>query len=688
VGASTTLTYTVIAMDRAGNKSAASNAVTLTTPPCPGFSNEQIAGDFDGELEVTIEDYPGGRSRTLYSLQTARERLSLRFPGNPPENILTGAHVRVKGVLANGAVTLVSSDTGIETLAFDSSSTSTSTATTSTSAVVPNTFGAQKTLVMLVNFQNDPTTRPWTFDEVRSAFSTVSDFFWENSYKQTWLSTDVYGWYILPLDNTTCNLGSIGSNAKSAATAAGVNLSAYTRYVYVFPWANCGFNGASTVGGNPSQEWINGDLSLGTVAHEMGHGLGLYHSHSLVCNNTGDASGTIGGPYCFVLEYGDGLDIMGWSSHFQFNAFAKEILGWLNNGVSPPISTVQASGTYVLDPYELTGSKPKALKILKSINLTTGLKTWYYVEYRQATGFDSYLATIDPIIMNSSNILNGVLIRTGSEEGKNTSDLLDMTPETYHLYTRDSALDVGKSFSDPMAGVTITPQWVDSVSAGVSVSFSQTGCVHANPAVALSPSSQAAQAGASVTYSVSVTNNDNAGCSASTLNLQAIVPAGWTAAFSASALTLSPGQSVSSTLTVTSPVTATVNLYSIGTTANVTNWNSSATATATYNVSPTVSTLVTTVSTDKLVYSAGEVVTNTDTTTIGGQAVANAIVTFTITKPNGVLVTQSATTDTNGQATYKLRLNKQKDPKGTYQVRTVSTSNAASANATTSFSVQ
>lgn len=85
--------------------------------------------------------------------------------------------------------------------------------------------------------------------------------------------------------------------------------------------------------------------------------------------------------------------------------------------------TVQADGTHWLDPYESMGGNPKALKILKATDPTTGMKTWYYVEFRQAIGFDSFLS-------GNSNVLNGVVIHTGSESSANSSDLLDMTPAT------------------------------------------------------------------------------------------------------------------------------------------------------------------------------------------------------------------------------------------------------------------
>jgi hypothetical protein len=123
---------------------------------------------------------------------------------------------------------------------------------------------------------------------------------------------------------------------------------------------------------------------LRVVGHELGHNLGPLHSHALNC----DTSPL--GANCVSLDTGDPADILG-TRPAHLNAYQKKVLGWLNYGVSPPITTVQTSGTYTLDPYETLGVNPKSLKILKSTNPTTGAKTWYYAEYRQAWGFDSIL---------------------------------------------------------------------------------------------------------------------------------------------------------------------------------------------------------------------------------------------------------------------------------------------------------
>src|SRR5262249_25698096 len=244
---------------------------------------------------------------------------------------------------------------------------------------------------------------------------------------------------------------------------AGMNVAAYPHRVYAFPQNNaCLFGGRSTVGGNPSRAWINGDFELGVTAHEFGHGLGLWHSHAMDCDTAAV------GASCTTYEYGDNVDIMGGSSQYaHFNAFQKERLGWLNAGASPPIITVTASGTYTLEAYELAGSGAKALKILKSVDPTTGERTWYYVESRQAIGFDAGLLT-DSFLLRS-NPLSGLLIRSGNSP--RGSFFLDMPPASQpsSLDWSAPALPVGQTFTDPAAGVTVAADWVTATQASVTV---------------------------------------------------------------------------------------------------------------------------------------------------------------------------------------------------------------------------
>jgi hypothetical protein len=610
----------------------------------------------EGTVEALVEDRRSD-STVHYHLKTdAGEELSLYFAADPPTNVSTGSRVRVRGVRVDNALALSSGSTSVQTV----------------SAALPNTFGAQKTLVMLVNFQ-DKAIQPYTLTTAQSiVFTTTSNFDLENSLQQTWLVGDVYGWFTIPMNSTVCDSSTLANYAKQAAAAAGANLSAYNRYVYAFPQNACSWWGLGTVGGNPSQAWINGSLALMVVGHEMGHNLGLYHSNGLDCGDS------VVGTSCTAIEYGDSIDIMGNSRAIHFNAFQKERLGWLNYNASPPITTVQASGTYWLDPYEAQTSTPKALKILKSVDPTTGFRTWYYVEFRQSLGFDSSLSGF-------TNVLNGVVVHTGSESSGNTSYLLDLTPAD--SFSTNPALDAGQSFYDPSAGVTITTVSASSSGASVDVTFGPLTCVPANPSVVLSPSqSPWLPPGSSFTYTVSVTNHDNAGCTAATFNLQAAVPSGWTAAFAVPSLNIAPGASASTTLQVASPSSAADGFYSVSVSAsNSTNTTYTASTSATQVVAKSLSAGV---STDKSVYSRGQSVSVTTTVSFNGTPVAGAAVTVAITRSSGTVITLTATTGTGGTATVSLRLRKQ-DPVGTYQVRaSASVNSSVSGSATTSFTVQ
>jgi uncharacterized membrane protein len=282
------------------------------------------------------------------------------------------------------------------------------------------------------------------------------------------------------------------------------------------------------------------------------------------------------------------------------------------------------------------------------------------------------------------------VIHTGSESSANSSDLLDMTPATASM--SDPALAVGQSFTDPAADVTIATTWTSSTSASVSVTFGTSGtqaCVAANPTVALSPSqSQSVQAGTPVTYTVSVTNNDNAGCAASSFTLQASAPTGWSAVFASSTLALGPGAKGSTTLQVTSSASASGGSYQIGVTArNGANASYAASGSVSYLIA-VATPLTVTVSTNKLSYTRGQSVYLTAVVKDSGSPVNRAMVTFRVTKPNGTVITKTITTRTSGTAVYKLRLASQ-DPLGVYQVRAdASLNNARFGSAVTSFTVQ
>jgi len=106
---------------------------------------------------------------------------------------------------------------------------------------------------------------------------------------------------------------------------------------------------------------------------------------------------------------------------------------------------------------------------LKSTDPTTGAKTWYYLEARQAAGFDAFLA--DPTYY-TENETTGVLFHIGTNGNGNSGELPDMTPATpTSSGWFDPSLAVGQSFQDSAAGVTFTTASATSTGAVVSVQF-------------------------------------------------------------------------------------------------------------------------------------------------------------------------------------------------------------------------
>jgi Gametolysin peptidase M11 len=496
------------------------STASTATPPSAGDNVE-----LEGTLEILHEDWEDG-GRFHYFLTTPGGK-RLTVDGVPSgHDLLTGDRVRVKGRQSGKAIWLEQSSK-----AGPSNAVSNASLEVLAAPPMSNTFGVQKVVVLLVNFSNDP-RQPYSVAQARTKYADVDSFYRENSYGQTSLDVEVFGWYTLPVSNATCNISQMQTYARQAATAAGVNLSNYTRQVYAFPQtASCGFSGIGTVGGNPSSAWINANtMSLKIISHELGHNFGLYHSHALKCSP--DVLSTS----CTVIEYGDITDAMGGLGHF--NAFQKQRLGWLEYANSPPITTAQTSGTYTIDAYETPGSVPKAVRIPR------GNGQSFFVELRRNLGWDADMYR------------SGIFVHLTTDSDPNSSYLLDMAPQT-SSFSADAFLDVGQSFADPYSPVSITTVSVSDTSATVMINMGAT-CTRAAPRITASPDrSIDVLPGTSVTYSLSVTNTDSPECPPSSFAVQATTPiGGWQTTLGASNVAISPGATVWTMLRVSSPAVA------------------------------------------------------------------------------------------------------------------------------------
>ena len=586
--------------------------------------------DVEGVLEVQIEDANDG-VKLHHFLDTGNEKIRLR--GRPDgaefQGLTSGSRVRVHGRRSDNA-TLELSNTGgnVTTLAL----------------AAPNTFGEQRVAVIMVNFR-DLAQQPYTYsDAANVTFGQVSDFFAKNSYNQTWLTGDVFGWFTIGMDSTNCDVNQIAALADQAASAAGARLGNYTRIVYGFPRNACTWWGLGTVGGNPSRAWIKGTYSLKVVAHELGHNFGDYHSNSMPCS-----AGS-----CSAQEYGDDRDMMGLSGSGHFHAYQKERLGWLNYGSSPAIQSITSSGTYWIGGLA-TGGLPAALKILKSSSSSD--RTYYYIEARTADNYDGPYP--------------GVILHTGNLNNGNSAYEVDLDPVGTGF---DSVLDPGQSFTDSAAGLTVTTISADGAGAWVQIQYAGQPCNAGTPTVTLSPGSSVTSPMTTSAYTMTVKNNDGTSCSHSAFNIGMSLPSGWGWSAAQPTLNVAPGSTAGTTVYVTPPDGAS---GSNGVSAMA---NRSAGPGGSGNATLTIASGLTV----ELNISGGNQFQVSTTVRAGGMAVQGAVVTVLITDPRGAVQSFTVTTNSSGVASVKGRL-RGKDPKGTYNVLVNVSSGALTGSASGAF---
>lgn len=305
------------------------------------------------------------------------------------------------------------------------------------------TQGPKRVLFMRVTWPDEP-TEAITEADAHALMDTVNAWYTETSYHTTWLVTDVTPLMVLPQSKAWyCENGDsyILSDARVVARDYGFDTDNYQLDIARFPSPGSGCTGYSYSG----KAYVRGkgcwmlSNSSGTMIHELGHNYGVWHAN--FWNATGDS---VIGPGSNV-EYGNSYDVMGSSgSSGQFNAAFKNQLDWLQN---PFVESVSASGTYRIHTFDvpaLTAGRKYALKVRKDYDRN------YWAEFRQKYANRWFL---NGVILNWDPWNNGV---TNSASG---AHLLDTTPGTPTASSskEDSAVVLGRTFSDAAAGVHLTP---------------------------------------------------------------------------------------------------------------------------------------------------------------------------------------------------------------------------------------
>jgi hypothetical protein len=295
-----------------------------------------------------------------------------------------------------------------------------------------------------------------------TAAQSANKFFQEQSYGKMQLQGklrvdgDVFGWYTVPYDDQGWCLGfGWSAAAKSMAAAQGFVESNYDTVIFVTAATGCG-----------GRAWTQGrtitilsGFNYQTLSHELGHAFGLAHASTWICTNASGVRVPISST-CSANEYGD-FPVMGKTTGYHMNNYQKGALGFFE---ASNTKTVTTTGVYSLYPTETKTSLVQVLRIPRKFDATGKVLDYYYLEFRQKFGFDSFSL--------SSPYVNGVLVRVAPDYSvKNAhSYLIDTTTPAVTNFA-DAAIPVGATFTDSARKVSITVLSVTGGVASVRVDF-------------------------------------------------------------------------------------------------------------------------------------------------------------------------------------------------------------------------
>lgn len=509
------------------------------------WSDSEKSRVIDGTINIEIEDYPG-YSQLKYWLRDALGKHTEILLSQQPSWLKTGQRVRVHGNQHGGKLAVT--DDSIDLLQSPEPVDS----AVSTQSSMETVSGDRSVLIAEVNFSVNPLVQ-YSISQIHEQVLIQSNlFFQETSYGEMSLSGHVSPPITVDVDVSTCNTSTITEQADRMLRERGYEPDAYNHVMYLIPThPNCTWSGKANVNG--PRTWIK-RFEPGTINHELGHNIGLYHSNKKDCGSV-----TADGANCSVVEYGDYLSAMSSTiTTKHFNSFHKEQLGWLTGRVA----TLTASGTVILSALE-TGDifAPKTLKIPKGVDSGNN-NEWYYIEYRQAQGFDSALASEAP------GYLSGVRLREGTDNQPNSSYLLDPTPNSTSYDWDDISLDPGQTYYDSTNNITISVLSSDSdqVVLEVQLATSIDECTHqAASFESLSNSTVTSSADKIVIFTYRLVNNDSQNCTATNFDLSTVLSNGLSGGLDISMLNLSPGESQTFDLNVAIPPSALSGDYDVDT---------------------------------------------------------------------------------------------------------------------------
>jgi M6 family metalloprotease-like protein len=327
--------------------------------------------------------------------------------------------------------------------------------------VLPPALGVRKILFVMIDFADAPGA-PTTEAGLRRSMEAVNSYYKEMSANRLSFEVTVLPAILrAPQTKAAYNADSLSYNLlmtnSIAALESFVNSEPSRRIYdrknyqhvvltfsefsnYVSAQNPGGWAGKADVLGD--KMWLNGDWSAATIAHELGHNLGLQHAYGWKPTSVSPAGA---GEH---LEYGDPFDVMGGAtSHSNAHICTpkKYALGFISES---NLISVRSSGEYRLYRHDgEVGGRAVGLKIDAGNNYD------YWIEYRARppVGMVSYGAAMAAGVQLRWNKLPSF-----TKTGSTGTYLLDMTPGS-NAGMKDSMLTLGNSFFDSTHKIRVTP---------------------------------------------------------------------------------------------------------------------------------------------------------------------------------------------------------------------------------------